>query len=28
VLAEQIPRLGKLESVEVFNRDSYTLFQR
>jgi AcrR family transcriptional regulator len=27
VLAEQIPRVGKLENVEVFNRDNFTLFQ-
>ena len=27
VLAEQIPKLGKLESVEVFNRESYALFR-
>jgi len=27
VLAEQIPRVGKLENVETFNRDNFTLFQ-
>jgi AcrR family transcriptional regulator len=27
VLAEQIPRTGKLEDVEVFNREIYTLFR-
>jgi AcrR family transcriptional regulator len=27
VLAEQIPKLGKLENVEVFNRDTYALFR-
>jgi AcrR family transcriptional regulator len=27
VLAEQIPRTGKLESVEVFNREAYALFR-
>ena len=27
VLAEQIPRMGKLENVEAFNRDTYLLFR-
>jgi AcrR family transcriptional regulator len=27
VLAEQIPRTGKLEHVEAFNRENYTLFR-
>ena len=27
VLAEQIPRVGKLEKVETFNRDNYSLFK-
>jgi AcrR family transcriptional regulator len=27
VLAEQIPRTGKLENVEAFNRETYTLFK-
>lgn len=27
VLAEQLPRTGKLESVEVFNREAYALFR-
>lgn len=27
VLAEQIPRVGKLEDVETFNRENYTLFR-
>jgi len=27
VLAEQIPRVGKLEHVETFNRDNYALFR-
>src|SRR5262245_30342685 len=27
VLAEQIPRVGKLEKVETFNRENYSLFQ-
>jgi AcrR family transcriptional regulator len=27
VLAEQIPRVGKLEKVETFNRENYTLFR-
>jgi AcrR family transcriptional regulator len=27
VLAEQIPRTGKLENVDVFNRESYSLFK-
>jgi AcrR family transcriptional regulator len=27
VLAEQIPRVSKLENVETFNRDNFTLFQ-
>ena len=27
VLAEQIPKFGKLESVEILNRDSYALFK-
>ncbi|GAA0706504.1 TetR/AcrR family transcriptional regulator [Dokdonella soli] len=27
VLAEQIPRVGKLEKVESFNRENYTLFR-
>jgi AcrR family transcriptional regulator len=27
VLAEQIPRTGKLEDVEVFNRETYALFR-
>jgi len=27
VLAEQIPRVGKLEKLENFNRESYTLFR-
>ena len=27
VLAEQIPRVGKLEKVETFNRGNYTLFK-
>lgn len=27
VLAEQIPKLGKLEHVEVFNRDTYAAFK-
>jgi AcrR family transcriptional regulator len=27
VLAEQIPRTGKLETVEVFNREAYALFR-
>lgn len=27
VLAEQIPRTGKLESVETFNRENYALFR-
>lgn len=27
VLAEQIPRTGKLEKVETFNRDNYRLFR-
>lgn len=26
VLAEQIPRMGKLENVEAFNRETYALF--
>jgi AcrR family transcriptional regulator len=26
VLAEQIPRVGKLEKLETFNRENYTLF--
>jgi AcrR family transcriptional regulator len=26
VLAEQIPRVGKLEKVETFNRENYALF--
>jgi AcrR family transcriptional regulator len=28
VLAEQIPRTGRLEHVEVFNREAFGLFQR
>ena len=28
VLAEQLPRTGKLENVEVFNRENYALFKR
>ena len=28
VLAEQIPRTGRLEKVEAFNRESYTLFRK
>ena len=28
VLAEQLPRTGKLENVEVFNRENYGLFKR
>src|SRR4026207_1694095 len=27
VLAEQIPRVGKLEKVETFNRENYALFK-
>ena len=27
VLAEQIPRTGKLENIEAFNRENYTLFK-
>jgi len=27
VLAEQIPRVGKLEKLETFNRENYTLFR-
>jgi AcrR family transcriptional regulator len=27
VLAEQIPRTGRLENVEAFNREAYTLFR-
>jgi hypothetical protein len=27
VLAEQIPRVGKLEKVETFNRANYALFE-
>lgn len=27
VLAEQIPRVGKLENVETFNRENFTLFR-
>jgi AcrR family transcriptional regulator len=27
VLAEQIPRTGKLEHIEAFNRENYTLFR-
>jgi AcrR family transcriptional regulator len=27
VLAEQIPRVGKLEALETFNRENYTLFR-
>ena len=27
VLAEQIPRMGKLEKVETFNRENYALFR-
>lgn len=27
VLAEQIPRMGKLENVEAFNRETYALFR-
>jgi len=27
VLAEQIPRVGKLENVETFNRDNFALFR-
>lgn len=27
VLAEQIPRVGKLENVEVFNRENFALFR-
>ncbi|HEY1725418.1 MAG TPA: TetR/AcrR family transcriptional regulator [Steroidobacteraceae bacterium] len=27
VLAEQVPRVGKLEKVETFNRENYTLFR-
>ena len=27
VLAEQIPRVGKLEQLETFNRENYTLFR-
>jgi AcrR family transcriptional regulator len=27
VLAEQIPRTGRLENVEAFNRETYTLFR-
>ena len=27
VLAEQIPRVGKLEKLETFNRENYTLFK-
>lgn len=27
VLAEQIPRVGKLEKVETFNRENYSLFR-
>jgi arginyl-tRNA--protein-N-Asp/Glu arginylyltransferase len=27
VLAEQIPRVGKLEKVETFNRENYALFR-
>jgi len=27
VLAEQIPRTGKLEHSEAFNRENYTLFR-
>jgi len=27
VLAEQIPRVGKLEELETFNRENYTLFR-
>src|SRR5580692_6581184 len=27
VLAEQIPRVGKLEKLETFNRQNYTLFR-
>lgn len=27
VLSEQIPRIGRLEEVEVFNREAYTLFR-
>jgi hypothetical protein len=26
VLAEQIPRVGKLEKIEAFNRQNYVLF--
>lgn len=28
VLAEQLPRTGRLENIEVFNREFYTLFKR
>jgi len=28
VLAEQIPRTGRLEHVEVFNREAFAMFQR
>ena len=28
VLAEQIPRVGKLEDLATFNRENYTLFRR
>ena len=28
VLAEQIPRVGKLEKLQTFNRENYTLFRR
>jgi arginyl-tRNA--protein-N-Asp/Glu arginylyltransferase len=27
VLSEQIPRVGRLEKIETFNRDNYTLFR-
>ena len=27
VLAEQVPRVGKLENLELFNRENYTLFR-
>ena len=27
MLAEQIPRVGKLEKLETFNRENYTLFR-
>jgi hypothetical protein len=28
VLAEQLPRMGRLENVEAFNRETYALFRR